>query len=252
VNDTATFGTNGSGTVVLNTNAQLSSLTFSNGSSPYTITGTGTITLATGSNAPVLNNLAGSNTISTTVELATDVALSNAALLNLTGFIVGDYALVFSGEGTTILSGTNLSSDITEIYSGTLLITGAMTNSAFIGVGDPGANASLVISNGGRVVVTNSGIQIGKGVNSYGNSVIVTGTNAFLSVTGGLQVGNASNAYSNSFVVQGGGTATVDTINVEEPTRAAIVIMSSSREVIPHSWSPGSLTLEVVRITPTP
>ena len=62
-NDTATFGTGSGGTVTLNTNAQLNTLSFSNASA-YTVTGTGSISLVQGSSAPSITTTLGSHTIS--------------------------------------------------------------------------------------------------------------------------------------------------------------------------------------------
>ena len=167
VNDTATFGTNGSGTVTLNTNATLSSLTFSNANASYAITGTGTVTLQT---AGLLNNLAGSNTIGTVLDLATNVTLSNNASMALTHAIIDSGSLAVFGTGTTTLSGNNTYSGGTTINGGTLLVNG--------------------INSGGAFTVTNAGILGGSGsivgavsVNSGG--ILSAGTNA-LSITGNL------------------------------------------------------------------
>ncbi len=120
VNDTATFGINGSGTVTLNTNATLSSLTFSNASAPYTIIGSGTVTLQT---AGLLNNLAGSNTIGTVLNLATNVTLTNNAMLTVSGGIAGNGGLSHFGNGTTTLSGNNSYSGGTTLNAGKIVTT---------------------------------------------------------------------------------------------------------------------------------
>jgi hypothetical protein len=106
LNDTATFDTNGSGTVTLNTNATLSALTFSNATAPYLITGSGTVTLQS---AGLLNNLAGSNTIATTLNLATNVTLTagSNSILSIAGNVTGNGGFTQNGTGTTILAGSN-------------------------------------------------------------------------------------------------------------------------------------------------
>ena len=126
-NDTATFGSAGSGTVTLNTNASLSALTLSNAGSAYTLGGTGTITLAAGSNQPTISDLAGSHLISNALSLVTNVTVSSAAAsqITLAGNIAGSGGLTESGLGTTTLSGNNSFSGGVMINGGTLLANSA-------------------------------------------------------------------------------------------------------------------------------
>ncbi len=123
VADTATFGTNGSGSVTLDTNASLLSVTFSNAASSYTVGGTNTLTLASygGTNASV-STLTGSHTITAPVEFASAVILSNSIGTGLTisGSITGNGSLVKSGAGTTTLTGSNGYVGTTTITGGTL------------------------------------------------------------------------------------------------------------------------------------
>ena len=112
--------------------------------------------------------------------------------------IIGMYP---GGSGTLILNGGS-----------TTVVTGVV-DTKYIGVGDPGDNASLVISNG-SVTVDGQGLAIGNTAPASGNSVIVTGSNSTLSVTGGIQVGNDLNVSNNSLTVADSGAVTVDTLTV--------------------------------------
>ena len=117
-----------------------------------------------------------------------------------------------NGTGSLVLGGTDTVGN-TEIYAGKVNVTGSL-NSAFIGVGDPGTNAALLVSSGGSVTVTTSGLAIGNTAPSSGNSVTVTDAGSSLYVTGGVQVGNDANVSSNSFKVANGATASVDSVTV--------------------------------------
>jgi T5SS/PEP-CTERM-associated repeat protein/autotransporter-associated beta strand protein len=215
-NDTATFGTNGSGTVTLNTKALLSSLTFSNASAPYLISGSGTIVLQ---GAGSLNNLAGSNSIATALTAATNVSLSNNALLNISGNIGGSGTLLNLGSGTTILSGSNSNTGPTIVSKGYLEILN--TNSL-------SAGTSLTVSNGATLILgmgtnstrafsganfssllgsltrsTNAGLFSGSSIGAD-----VTGTNVTIS---GAITNRASNAIGLSLF--GNGTLTLTATN---------------------------------------
>lgn len=138
VNDTALFGTNGSGSVTLSgTNAELLSVTFSNASTPYVLSGTGTLVLAaSGSNPASINTLAGSHTISNQVETGSDITFSNAlgTELALAGGIAGPWGIVKSGAGTTILTGPGSYTGTTTISGGTLVVTNGALGSGDVNV----------------------------------------------------------------------------------------------------------------------
>jgi autotransporter-associated beta strand protein len=137
VADTATFGTNGSGSVTLNTNASLLAVTFSNATSSYTLGGEGTLTLASygGTNASVAT-VAGSHTITAPVELSSAVVLSNSigSALTISGNITGNSSLVKSGAGTTTLTGRNGYVGTTTITGGTLAVTNGAIGSGAVTV----------------------------------------------------------------------------------------------------------------------
>ena len=150
INDTATFNTNGSGTVILATNASLMALTFSNATASYTINGGGTITLKAGSNAPVLANLAGSNTISTTLAISNTVSLTNDGFLTITGRITGAGSLSVAGSGTTTLSVSNSYTGGTTLNGGTL----STANANALGGGGVALNGGTLLVNSALTLAT--------------------------------------------------------------------------------------------------
>jgi autotransporter-associated beta strand protein len=153
INDSATFGSVGSGSVTLNTNVSIAMLTFSNAVDPYTIIGSGTITLKAGEANPEVNLLAGTNAIVTALKLADVVTLNTTegSSLVIGGNLSGMGTLVQNGVGTTILSGTNTYTGTTLVGEGVLELLN--TNSFRSG-------SVLTISNGATLV-------LGMGTNSY-------------------------------------------------------------------------------------
>ena len=124
-NDTATFGTGGSGTVTLDTNASLLAMTFSNATS-YALQGTGTLTFArSGDTKPSLTTAAGSHVISNAVEVDGDLQLDTTSELLLAGSVSGVGSLRLIGAGTTTLAGSNSFSGGTVIDAGRLVTTNA-------------------------------------------------------------------------------------------------------------------------------
>jgi autotransporter-associated beta strand protein len=125
VNDTATFGDAGSGTVVLNTNASLLAVTFSNSANSYTVQGTGTLTLAESlGTAPSLATTAGSHTISNAVNVVGDLQLQTTGELLLAGHVSGG-SLQHVGAGTTTLAGSNSFAGGLGISNGQVILSNA-------------------------------------------------------------------------------------------------------------------------------
>jgi len=183
VNDTATFGAAGSGSVTLNTNASLSALTFSNAGSAYTLNGTGTITLQAGSNQPVISDLSGNHTISNAMAFGTNVTITNASSSSLTmgGSISGSGGFSQTGAGTVTLWGANS-------YTGSTLISGGVLNiqnNSALG----GTNAGTTVGDGaalqlqGGITVTGEALTLGGvGVNLDGALRNISGTNTYAGV----------------------------------------------------------------------
>jgi len=182
VNDTAFFGTNGTGPVTNNGSVQMLSMTFSN-TNPYNIVGAGKITLTdAGTNAAAIKTLAGSHTISNAVELLeSDLTLSNAldTGLTLAGVVSGPNGLLKKGVGTTTLSGANTYLGDTMIEQGTVIATktGALGGSE-VTLNGPGTgtnNTSLLVdASGGDVIISNA-INVanqGTGVTTIGSSAL--------------------------------------------------------------------------------
>ena len=179
-NDTATFDTNGltvgSGTVTLTTNAALSALTFSNAAASYTIAGTGTLILQ-GTNQPTINNFAGSHTITTAVDLATNVIVNDVtnSKLAIGGSISGIGGLSQDGDGTVLLSSSNSYSGGTLINAGKLITS----NPNALGSGGVALNGGTleILSrlNISSLLWTNSAAQIAIPNPGAGNFVHVSG-----------------------------------------------------------------------------
>ena len=167
-NDTATFGTGGSGSVTLDGAApSIQTLTFSNASSGYTLAqGTGgSLTLKTGNTAASINNNAGSHTISADVILANDTTLNAASgtALNISGAVSGSgKGLTKAGTGAATFSGNNTYSGATFINEGLLTVNGSLNGSGTVSVGSTGtlggsgSVGAVTVNSGGTLAPGNS------------------------------------------------------------------------------------------------
>jgi autotransporter-associated beta strand protein len=196
-NDTATFGTGGGGTVTLNTNAALNTLTFSN-SSAYTLAGSGTISLVQGSNTPSIATIQGSHTISNKLNLSTNVTVTNAAstILTLATNVGGSGAITKSGSGTLALIASNSYSGGTILNGGIL----AMSNNAAVGTG-----AITIASNSTIAALANLSIT-----NNIGIAGSSTGT---FDVGSGLDLIHTGLVSGNVLAKTGSGTLTLSNYN---------------------------------------
>jgi autotransporter-associated beta strand protein len=172
-NDTATFGSGGSGTVRLDgSSPSISSLTFSNASSSYAIntgSGAGSLTLTAGSSAASITNAAGTHTINAALTLGSDVTLQNESgtTLTLAGVVSGTGGLTQAGAGTITITGENTYSGGTTISAGTLLANntaGSALGSSSVtvqGSGTLGGNGSIdgstTIASGGSMAPGSGG-----------------------------------------------------------------------------------------------
>jgi len=118
-------------------------------------------------------------------------------------------SLVISNGGSVHSLSDSAIGNNTNSANNRVLVTGAAstwTNRGNLFVGNNGSGNSLVISNGGSVVVSSLALYdgyIGNGGNSSGNSVLVTGTGSSLSIPNNLHVGYAGQG--NSLTVANGG-----------------------------------------------
>jgi autotransporter-associated beta strand protein/T5SS/PEP-CTERM-associated repeat protein len=143
-----------------------------------------------GSGSTVLNGMAVTLTIAETNSHA------------YAGVISGAGGFAKTGGGTTTLAGSNTYSGDTTVGGGRLAVTGSISGSNAVYVGNEASGNSLIISNGGRVA--NGQGSIGYTVSSSNNSALVTGANSVWTNSGILYVG--FDGRSNSLVVSGGGT----------------------------------------------
>ena len=164
VNDTAFFGAAGNGPVTLNTAADLLSVTFSNATTPYVLSGTGTLALtASGANPAAINTLAGGHTISNAVAPGSDLVLSNASgsSLTLAGAVSGVSGLVKTGAGTTTMTANNTYVGATTVAAGKLVVEGSIASSAVTAqnggtLAGSGTVGGLIVNSGGTVSPGNS------------------------------------------------------------------------------------------------
>lgn len=181
LNDTATFdirGLNsGTATVTLNTNAELSSLTISNASASYVISGSGTITLQAGSNQPTLNNFAGSHTITTTVNILTNLTVNNTAgsILTINAQVNNNSTgtntlLTQNGSGTLVLGGNSGNTGLGLVANaGTTIL--AKTGNKYALYEIRALNEGATVLYGG-----NNQIAIGSAITNYGKVRMTGGT----------------------------------------------------------------------------
>ena len=222
LNDTATFGSGGSGGVTLDGAApSIQTLTFSNASSGYTLAqGTGgSLTLKTGNTAASIKNNAGSHTISANVILADDTTL-NAATgteLNISGGVSGSgKGLTKAGVGAATLSGNNSYSGTTTVNGGTLVAgsstalgsgAGALTvnNDSTLALGSYNATVGEVTLNSGSI--TGSATLTGSSYTVSSGTIAPTlaGSGVTLTKTGlGSVTLNAAETFTGKTTVSAG------------------------------------------------
>jgi autotransporter-associated beta strand protein len=154
--DTALFGpvvTSGTATITLDGSHTLSGLTFNNTAGSYNITtGTGgNLTLVATSGAVPLANNGGSHTISASVALGSNLAVTTTggSSLTISGPVTqlnAGTSLSLGGSGTLVLSGSDSYSGGTTVTGGTLDLTSSKAL--------PTAGV-LVVGRSGRVVLGN-------------------------------------------------------------------------------------------------
>jgi autotransporter-associated beta strand protein len=217
INDTAAFGaasTSGTSvTVTLDTNPQVSAMTFSSTSS-YLLqaTGANTLTLGATSEVALVTVSAGSQTIAAPLILATSADFAPAAgtQLTISGAISGPGGLALTGAGTLIFSGTNSYTGGTTISAGTLAlgnggtagsIAGGITNNATLLLNFAGnQHFANSVSGSGSIVVSGPGtvtlqmpLAPTQTVVNQGQLVVPAG----VSVSGDLVIGSSGHCTNN-------------------------------------------------------
>jgi autotransporter-associated beta strand protein len=196
VNDSATFGSDGSGTVTLNTNALLAAMTFSNSTASYFVGGTGTITLQTNA---LVASLAGSHTLTSDLDLTGVTTIGGGGVLSLAGNVYGSGGFVQNGSGSTILSGSNSYTGGVVVNNGTLVAT---NGNALAG--------GVVVINGGTLDLASSESVESASLN--GGAIAGSGTLTALSIA--TVSGSASSSLSAGSLTQDGvGTTTLSGSN---------------------------------------
>ncbi|MEI6345444.1 MAG: autotransporter-associated beta strand repeat-containing protein [Verrucomicrobiota bacterium] len=104
------------------------------------------------------------------------------------------------GAGTTVLSGSNSYTGPTLVEGGALQITGSLSNNERVYIGNAGAAASMVITNGGFVADI-VGV-IGNQSSASNNSVTVAGVGSLWNNAGDLYVGYSGSG--NSLLITNG------------------------------------------------
>jgi len=118
----------------------LAGITFNNSATSYTVAqGSGGSLTMQGANGASLSVLAGSDTISAPLHLAsnTEVNAATATTLTISGAIDGGGSLTKTGGGALVLSGANAYAGGTAVTSGTLLVinAGALPDGSNLSIG---------------------------------------------------------------------------------------------------------------------
>jgi fibronectin-binding autotransporter adhesin len=123
------------------------------------------------------------------------------------GSITGSGNVTLIGPGTTVLTAGSPYAGATTIASGNLIVSGALTGTSAVSVGDGGA-ATLTVETGGEI---NSGSGVLGNLAGTTGTAIVTDANSIWTNTGTLTIGNA-------------GTGTLIVSDESNVTASAVVI----------------------------
>jgi T5SS/PEP-CTERM-associated repeat protein len=124
------------------------------------------------------------------------------ALINIGYNALG---LVKVGANTlTITSTGNTYTGATLVDGGSLLVSGKVTRSGALIVGNTNSNISLIVTNGG--IFNSLHVTVAAALSATNNSLQLTGSNTAVNSTGDLFVGNLGN--NNSMVISGGARLT--------------------------------------------
>ena len=210
-NDSSTnVWTNGSGNLSVIGITNGSSLTFNNPDYTALVTNNGQVTALSGI---IFNAGAGTNTLSgSNITIGADGIVNNSSnvqtvSLNLTETTDTTFT---AASGNLIISGSlNTAGHYLTLNGGKVVVSGSITSTNDMIVGDTAREVSLVVTNGGSVSVGN--VFVGNTATSSSNSVIV-GTGGTLAVSDTFYLGADSNS-GNQFLVTGAGAATLGSLN---------------------------------------
>ncbi len=252
--DSATFGTQSSGsiTVTVDDNPSITTLNLNSTSTSYTIgaSGAGSLTMNNTTGLQAAINVTGTHAISAPVALTastTVTTVSSTDALTISGAISGSgnggSTLRVNGPGTVTLTGPNTYTNGTAISSGATLRIGNNGVAGSLGSGDVAntgtlifnrSDAALVVSNnitnaggsGGVVTQSGSGTTILSGANSYdGGTNVNAGTLEFAVFASQPTSGTVTVASGATLAVGAGGpgwtSAQIDGLRTTAPTGAS-------------------------------
>ncbi|MEY3480201.1 MAG: hypothetical protein RIQ71_976 [Verrucomicrobiota bacterium] len=161
-----------------------------------------------------------------------EIGRAGSGALNVTGGSVEVKTLLATNGTNSViaLNGGSIVSQSTTVSNGTNFVIGDTGSGAsFIAnggahnlasstvVGNSGRSNNLIISNGGRVTISEG--SIGFTTNSSSNSILVTGTGSLLTNSGALSVGYQGS--SNSLVISNAGVASSANGNIGSATNSS-------------------------------
>ena len=144
------------------------------------------------------------------VSNATALVINRSGSLVMSNNVGGNGSFSNIGTGTVTLAGVNTYTGLTDLDGGKVVVSGSLTSTNDIIVGDTVSNVSLVVTNPGSVRVGN--FFVGNNPTSSSNSVIV-GTGTTLTVRDTVYLGFDSNN-GNQFQLLNNGVAWFGTLNV--------------------------------------
>jgi len=122
----------------------------------------------------------------------------------------GALGLVKVGANTlTITSVGNTYTGATLVDGGTIVVSGKVTQSGVLTVGNTNSNISLILTNGG--IFNASQVTVAAALIATNDSLLLTGSNTAINSVGDLFVGNLGN--NNSMVISGGARLTNGQVN---------------------------------------
>ena len=226
-NTSAAYIDNG-GTAILSTNGYAGSLTVGSTNSAY-----GFLVITNGGNLSIATNLIIGSSNGSAASLVT-VTGSNASLSNSGSFYLG-----YSGNSNSLIVSNGAKFNAVT-YGGVgynasatgnvLLITGPgslVTSAGNFDIGFNGRSNSLILTNGGQMMLTSvyGGSSIGSFASGGNNSVLITGSNSLLTNTGIYYVGFASS--SNQLTVSSNGTFASGSLTVGDTGSNNAVLVSN-------------------------